>query len=146
MTNVGSEGFDQIVTFLYTKDLDASTEFYSQTLGLRLALDQGACRIFQVSSDGFLGVCSATEQRPSNPEGVIITLVSDDVDGWYARLVQQGVEFDTPPTANAQYNIYHCFLRDTDGHQVEIQSFRDQGWPRPSDGHEERRSSGTGTP
>ena len=126
--------FDQVVTFIYTNHLDASTTFYGQTLELPLALDQGACRIFQVSSDGFLGVCRATEARPSNPEGVIITLVSDDVDGWYAQLTEKGVVFDTAPTANAEYNIYHCFLRDPDGHQIEIQSFGDPAWRRHHEG------------
>lgn len=39
--------------------------------------------------------------------------------------------FDTAPTETAEYNNYHCFLRDPDGYQLEIQSFRDPAWPRP---------------
>ena len=124
--------FDQLVTFLYTRDLDGSAAFYGETLGLPLVLDQGACRIFQTSPEGFLGVCHCSEKRPSNPEGVIITLVTDDVDGWYERLKAKGVAFETGPTENPEYNIHHCFLRDPDGYQIEIQSFRDPAWPRPA--------------
>ena len=124
--------FDQQVTFLYTRDLDKSAAFYSEVLGLRLALDQGVCRIFKTSPESFLGVCRCSEQRPSNPEGIIVTLVTDDVDGWYERLKAKGVVFDTRPTENAEYNIYHCFLHDPDGYQIEIQSFRDPAWPRPA--------------
>ena len=124
--------FDQLVTFLYTRDLDKSAAFYGETLGLPLVLDQGACRIFQTSPEGFLGVCRCSERRPSNPEGVIITLVTDDVDGWYERLKAKGVAFDTAPTGNDEYNIYHCFMTDPDGYQIEIQSFRDPAWPRPT--------------
>ncbi len=123
--------FDQLVTFLYTRDLDKSAAFYGDILGLPLVLDQGACRIFKTSPEGFLGVCRCSERRPSNPEGVIVTLVTDDVDGWYERLKAKGVAFDTAPTENAEYNIYHCFLNDPDGYQIEIQSFRDPAWPRP---------------
>lgn len=124
--------FDQLVTFFYTRDLDASAGFYGETLGLPLALDQGACRIFKTSPEGFLGVCRCSEQRPCSPDGVIVTLVTDDVDGWYQRLKAKGVAFDTAPTETAAYNIYHCFLRDPDGYQIEIQSFRDPAWPRPA--------------
>jgi catechol 2,3-dioxygenase-like lactoylglutathione lyase family enzyme len=124
--------FDQQVTFIYTRDLEKSAVFYGGTLGLPLILDQGACRIYQVSRDGFVGVCRCRDDRPSSPDGIIITLVSDDVDGWHERLRQQGVEFDTPPAENAKFNIYHCFLTDPDGHQIEIQQFRDPSWPKPS--------------
>ena len=124
--------FDQLVSFIFTRDLDESAAFYGATLGLPLVLDQGACRIFRVSRDGFLGVCRCSEQRPSSADGTIITLVTDDVDGWYERLKAKGVAFDTAPTETAEYNIYHCFLRDPDGYQVEIQSFRDPAWPKPA--------------
>ena len=123
--------FDQLVTFLYTRDLEQSAVFYGETLGLPLVLDQGACRIFQVSRDGFLGVCRCSKTRACNPEGVIVTLVSNDIDGWYARLKAKGVAFETPPRANSEYNIYHCFLRDPDGYQIEIQRFDDPAWPKP---------------
>ncbi|MEE8500163.1 MAG: VOC family protein [Kiloniellales bacterium] len=129
--------FDQQVTFLYTRDLERSAAFYGETLGLPMVLDQGDCRIYRVSSDAFLGVCRCSEARPCNPEGVIVTLVSGDVDGWYERLKAKGTAFDTAPRENRAYNIYHFFLRDPDGYRIEIQRFNDANWPRaagPSDG------------
>ncbi len=105
--------FDQQVTFLYTRDLDLSAAFYGETLGLHLVLDQGGCRIYRVSPDGFLGLCRCSESRPCNPEGVIVT-------------------FETPPRDNPAFNIYHCFLRDPDGYQIEIQRFDDPAWPKPA--------------
>ena len=124
--------FDQQVTFLYTRDLKASAAFYGETLGLPLALDQGACQIFRVSPDSFIGICECNPERPSNPDGIIVTLVSSDVDGWYNRLNAKGVTFDGPPSENPKFNIYHCFLRDPDGYQIEIQHFRDENWPKPT--------------
>ena len=38
--------FNQQITFLYTPDLMNTAEFYEVTLALRLALDQGSCRIY----------------------------------------------------------------------------------------------------
>ncbi len=122
--------FEQQVTFLYTADLARSAAFYEDKLGLPLVLDQGACRIYRVQGDAYLGFC--TRQDAARPtEGVIITLVSSDVDGWYEYLRSQGVSFEKPPALNPKFNIYHCFLRDPNGYLLEIQSFLDASWPAP---------------
>ncbi len=121
--------FEQLVTFFYTADLEATAHFYQELLGLPLALDQGTCRIYRVSADGFVGFCTRS-QGPS-PDGVILTLVSQDVAGWHQRLNQAGVHFDKAPAYNPTYNITHCFLRDPNGYLLEIQRFEDPAWPSP---------------
>ncbi len=113
--------FDQQITFLYTGDLASTARFYEETLGLPLALDQGDCRIYRVSRDGLLGFCRRA--GGAQPAGIILTLVTQDVDGWHTRLVERGVEFDSPPAFNPRYGIYHCFLRDPNGYLLEIQRF-----------------------
>ena len=127
---MSSPPFEQQVTFLYTADLGATAAFYEETLQLPLVLDQGACRIYLVSGDAFLGFCES-QSAPETPESVIITLVSQDVDGWYQRLREQGVAFEKPPAYNPKFNIYHCFLRDPNGYLLEIQTFLDPVWPAP---------------
>jgi catechol 2,3-dioxygenase-like lactoylglutathione lyase family enzyme len=97
-------------------------------LGLPLVLDQGTCRIYRVARGAFVGLCAAAD-APRTPEGVILTLVTPQVDAWYAHLAAQGVAFARPPAYNAAYNIYHCFLRDPNGYLIEIQTFRDPTWP-----------------
>jgi catechol 2,3-dioxygenase-like lactoylglutathione lyase family enzyme len=109
--------FDAQITFCYTPDLEATARFYEQTLGLELALDQGRC-----SGDG----------TPS-PEGVILTLVTTDVDDWYRKLCDAKVAFEKPPTLNTDFQIYHCFFRDPNGYLLEIQRFEDPAWDA---GHE----------
>ncbi len=119
--------FSSQITFLYTPDLEATAHFYEQVLGLPLKLDQGTCRIYQISRDGYLGFCQrdSAPQESSAPakQDVIMTFVTSEVDDWYQRLCGQGVAFEKPPSVNAKYNIYHCFLRDTNGYLLEIQSF-----------------------
>lgn len=113
---------DQQITFLYTRDLAQTARFYEEVLGLPLALDQGDCRIYQVSRDGYLGFCQCAS-APEQPQGVILTLVTDEVDAWYDHLRSRGVAFEKPPTFNPTYRIYHCFLRDPNGYLLEIQRF-----------------------
>jgi catechol 2,3-dioxygenase-like lactoylglutathione lyase family enzyme len=119
----------QQITFLYTADLPKTAEFYENILGLPLVLDQGVCRIYATGSDAYLGFCEHLEVTPQ-PAGIIITLVSPEVDAWYTYLQDQGIEFDKPPQHNPRYNIYHCFLRDPNGYLLEIQRFEDPAWER----------------
>ncbi|WP_445633839.1 VOC family protein [Nostoc sp. DSM 114161] len=117
---------DRQITFFYTHDLNASTEFYEQKLGFELWLDQGSCRIYSVTGSGYLGLCQASETSilsPDNQPRVIFTLVTQQVDEWFEYLQQRGIKFEKPPTMNKKYNIYHCFLRDPSGYLIEIQRF-----------------------
>ena len=118
--------FDSQITFCYTRDLAAAARFYGNVLGLSLALDQGACLIYRVAAGAYLGFC--TRDDAPRPDGVILTLITNDVDGWHARLVERGVRFEKPPAHNEKFNIYHCFLRDPSGYLVEIQRFEDPRW------------------
>ena len=128
--------FDQQVTFLYTQDLAASAHFYGELLGLPLVLDQGACRIYRVSGDAFLGVCTRRGDAVQ-PATVIVTFVLADaaaVDARHAELARRGVSFEKAPALNPAYNIYHCFLRDPSGYLLEVQAFLDAAWPRSGAG------------
>ena len=120
------KGFDAQITFCSTQDLPGTARFYEGVLDLPLALDQGACRIYRVARGGFLGFCSRAEA--ARPDGVILTLVTEDVDGWHARLAARGVAFEKAPALNPTFKIYHCFFRDPNGYLIEIQRFEDPRW------------------
>jgi catechol 2,3-dioxygenase-like lactoylglutathione lyase family enzyme len=120
--------FDQQVVFLPTSDLARADRFYREVLGLPLVLDQGVCRIYRTGPQAFLGVCEHLAGAAGG--GVIVTLVSDDVDGWFERLGAAGVSFEAPPSHNEKYKIYHVFVHDPDGNVLEIQRFEDAAWPR----------------
>ena len=112
----------QQITFLHAEDLKAAQEFYSGILGLTLARDQGACLIFKVNHSAYLGFCKHIEPI-SEGRKVILTLVSDDVDGWYEALKNKGAAVMSPPQFNPDFGITHFFLQDPNGYWVEFQSF-----------------------
>lgn len=119
--------FDQQVVFLLVADLERSTVFYRDVMGLEIVLDQGDCRILRTSSTSFLGVCERADRTA--PGSTIVTLVTDDVDGCHATLMAAGVDCEKPPQLNPTYNVYHAFYRDPDGFLVETQRFLDPNWP-----------------
>jgi hypothetical protein len=61
---------EQQITFFSTHDLNISTEFYEQKLGLELWLDQGSCRIYTVNGSGYLGLCQASERLTRSSAGL----------------------------------------------------------------------------
>ncbi len=122
--------FDQQVTFVYTRDLDGTAAWYADMLGLPLVLDQGACRIFRATAHSFIGVCSRPN-RIVEPRGVVLTLVTSDVDGWHERLSAAGAEIEAPPRLSPEFNVYAFFVRDPNGYVLEVQEFRSPDWPKP---------------
>ena len=125
---------EQQVTFLHARNLAETAVFYEQILGLKLVLDQGSCRIYATGGDAYLGFCQTVGEHMQAPPAVnhiMLTLVTSDVDGWHAYLLEKGVVIEKPPTLNEKFNIYQCFLRDPNGYLIEIQTFLDPNWSKP---------------
>ncbi len=118
--------FDSMITFCYTEDLDKTDDFYGNVLELPMVLDQGGCRIYRTAERSFLGFCRRV--GTGTPDGVVLTLVTGDVDDWFLKLSSRGVEFEKEPAFNPDFNIYHCFLKDPNGYKIEIQRFEDPRW------------------
>lgn len=121
---------DSQITFLYTKDLEKSAQFYGDILGLSLAVDQGSCRIYHVAGrSAYFGICERAD-APDNPEGIIFTFVTQDVDAWYERITSHGWQCEYSPRLNETYNIYHFFVKDPNGYLLEVQRFAEADWDK----------------
>jgi len=112
-----------LITFCGVTDLEKTDQFYHQLLQLPLYKDQGLCRIYDVPGGGKLGFCS---HQPviKGEKSLILTLLTDNVDGVWEHLKKRGLEI-AAPVVNDRFNIYHFFLTDPDGYLVEIQRFLD---------------------
>ena len=129
MTQSSTPRIDQQITWVYTHDLDATAPFYEVTLGLQSVLDQGACRVYRASASSFLGLCRARPGRDVEPRGVVLTLVTPDVDAWYAQLQTAGAKLEGAPSRSEQFNVYCFFALDPNGYRIEFQQFLDPAWP-----------------
>ncbi|MEA3326825.1 MAG: VOC family protein [Chloroflexota bacterium] len=114
--------FYQQITFLHSQDLQATRHFYNEVLGLPLVRDQGSCLIFSVTESAYLGFCEHITPIKIGRR-VILTLVTNNVDEWYAVLKDRGVDLISEPKSNPLFQIYHFFLNDPDGYWIEIQRF-----------------------
>ena len=67
--------------------------FWEDVVGLPLILDQGTCRIYRISPDGYLGFCEK-EGVSTAKDGVIITLVTEKVDEVIVKLRARGLSLE----------------------------------------------------
>jgi catechol 2,3-dioxygenase-like lactoylglutathione lyase family enzyme len=118
---------EQYITFIYVKDLERTSQFYEEVMGFPLILDQGGCRIVKIAGDTYLGYCAVSD-RARGGEGVLLTLVTSQVDEWFEHLTGKGVNVLGQPKSNPDYGIYHFFLLDPDGYKLEVQQFDDPNW------------------
>lgn len=119
---------DQSITWVYTPDLAGTCAFYAEKLGLPQVFDQGLCRLFRWSPSSFIGVCQVRPGRHVEPKGVVITLVTADVDGWHRHVLANGLTPEAPPHLSEQFNVYSFFVNDPNGYKLEFQTFRDPAW------------------
>ncbi|WP_425403088.1 VOC family protein [Hwanghaeella sp.] len=121
--------FDDQITFLYVSDIEHSAAFYGNRLNLPLVLVQPAgCHIYRTGKSSYIGLCAARPDKQPGGSGVVLCLVTQDVDAWYTRLSAADVPCDGPPRLNADYGIYHFYFRDPDGYLMEIQRFEKPDW------------------
>jgi len=115
------------ITFLYYQDLAPIERFYGQVLGLDLVVDQGWAKIYATSGNAFIGIVAGERafHQPRDENAVLLTLVVDDVDGWYAALKARGVNLLTGVRAMESIQVRGFLLTDPGGYALEIQQFLD---------------------
>jgi predicted enzyme related to lactoylglutathione lyase len=115
---------EKLITFLYYKDLAAAMRFYEDVLGFSVAIDQGWCKIYGISSDGYVGLVDESRgSHKANPiKPVQICLRVPDVDAWHAYLKERNVEGLTSPRSIDELKIRVFVFYDPEGYQIEIQS------------------------
>ncbi|RPI99829.1 MAG: glyoxalase, partial [Chloroflexi bacterium] len=86
----------RIVPNIQTDRLDASQEFYSGLLGLRVVMNMGWIITFESPTSPHAQL-SVIEKDPSgvHPD---LTVEVDDVDEVYTRMLARGVQIVYPPT------------------------------------------------
>ena len=117
--------FDGQITFLYYPDLRAAAEFYENFMGFELVEDQKWAKIYQISGPSYLGIVAGEKGffKPQKHNAVLITMLTQDVDSWYAHLKSRGVKLLTGIQEKKDIGIRCFFLQDPGGYTLEVQQF-----------------------
>jgi catechol 2,3-dioxygenase-like lactoylglutathione lyase family enzyme len=114
---------DYAITFFYYPDIHAVAPFYENVLGFQLVLDQGLARIYRIADNSYFGIVDGNRGhlRHQEKSAVLLTVVSEDVEGWHARLTEAGVAGLTEMRRGNYCD--HFFFEDPAGYAIEIQRF-----------------------
>jgi predicted enzyme related to lactoylglutathione lyase len=116
------------ITFFYYPDLEPAAAFYEQVMGLVKVEDQGWAKIYRVSGEqgnAFLGIVDGDRgfHQPQPKSAVLVTLVVEDVPGWYEHLKAHGVKMLTELREYDDIRVRCFFCQDPGGYSLEIQEF-----------------------
>jgi predicted enzyme related to lactoylglutathione lyase len=120
--------FQSQITLLYFRNIEKAYHFYEEVLGLKLKIDQGYGRIYEVSGNAFLGVMDEKRGflQSGSGKSVMISLITDEVDQWYETLEKKGVKLLSEPLTKKDIGIKSFLFEDPEGYILEIQKFLDQ--------------------
>jgi len=118
-------GVQANIVFLYYRDIPAAQRFYEDVLGLRLTVDQGYSKIYQVSPTSFVGLVDESQglHRASEAKPVTLSFVTDQVDAWYAYLVARGVRMRSPLRDGTRQPTRGFVAIDPEGYFLEFEWF-----------------------
>jgi catechol 2,3-dioxygenase-like lactoylglutathione lyase family enzyme len=125
-----SPAVSSFIVFIKAPSLRRALDFYQDSLGLKVVLEQAHCVVLRAASGACIGFCEDINVDPCGNR-VVLTLVVDtpeEVAAWHAHCTAQGIATDGEPRDNDKYLIHHFFAEDPFGHLVEIQSFYDPRW------------------
>ena len=114
-----------LITFFYYENLDGAVAFYRDVMGFELVTDQQWAKIFRVAGQAFVGCVDGARgyRRPSESKPVLLTVVVDDPDAWYAHFQGCGVPTVGAPRDDEDLGVRIFFLEDPEGYAIEIQKF-----------------------
>lgn len=120
---------DAQVTFLYYADVDAAAAFYEGVLGLEKTFDEGWVKIYRVSGEASVGLVDETRgiHRASDAKPVSLSIVTSEVDAWYAHLREAGVTITSELSASTQVPIRAFVAEDPGGYTVEFFEWTREG-------------------
>ncbi len=108
------------IVFFATENHDAVVDFYAETVGADVWLEQPDCTVLK-HGNLLVGFC---DRDRTDDEG-IVTILADDragVDAYHERV---GAAATESPHVEETYDIYRFLAKDPDGRTVEFQTFLD---------------------
>jgi lactoylglutathione lyase len=110
------------ITFFYYKDLNKAVTFYEKVLGFEKVIDIELAKVFKVHDgshiglvDGNIGYLKYNEYKP-----VMLSWFSDDINSWYNKLLEQGVEIEQLPEKKDYLKMKTMLFRDPEGYLLEV--------------------------
>lgn len=113
---------DSQVVFLYYEDLQAAATLYAETLGFEKTYESEGTMIYRTSASSYVGLVAEGSgyHRVADEKPVMVSLVTDAVDEWHARLRDAGVEIISEPADSERAPVRAFLVRDPGSYTIEF--------------------------
>jgi catechol 2,3-dioxygenase-like lactoylglutathione lyase family enzyme len=116
------------IAFFYYNNLPKAVDFYENILGLKLVLDYGFAKTYQISQTSFICLVDETKgmHNTSEPKTVTLSFITQEIDAWYDYLNSKGVKIHSPLGDETPYHIRGFVVYDSEGYFLEFETFLDK--------------------
>jgi predicted enzyme related to lactoylglutathione lyase len=110
------------VIFLYYADIEEPARFYQSILGFEPTLELDWVRILKTNQGASVGLVDESKGslKSSGDKPVMLSWVTDDVDGWHEYLKEKGVKILSTPSNNEEAGIRAFLFQDPGGYTLEF--------------------------
>jgi predicted enzyme related to lactoylglutathione lyase len=121
-------GIDGSITFFYYNDIESAAAFYGELLQLPVTMDAEWVKIYQITATSSVGLVLQGRgfHEVADDKPAMLSMVTDDVDGWYARLNSAGTVIlkELPPpdveASEGSAPVRGFIAQDPGGYTVEF--------------------------
>lgn len=111
----------RIVPNIYSNDIEKSSRFYSEFLGMELAMDMGWILTFvsKENSTAQISIFRNEENKQLDHSAIFLSIEVSDIDTWYERARKQKIEIVYPLTDEA-WGVRRFFIKDPNGVTINL--------------------------
>ena len=116
-----NSAIDGSITFFYYDDLDEASRFYGEKMGFEKVLDVGFAKLFKVYDNVHVGLVDGSRgsMKPAEHKSVMLSFFVDDVEDWYRRLKDKGLDL-SPPEEPDYLKMKVLIFKDPEGYTLEL--------------------------
>ncbi len=112
---------ESMVTFYPCLNIEETTAFYTEIIGLKIYQNQGLCKIFDTGY-GYLGFCEYIDHVLATKVCISFNLKDKQaVDQKYKEMKALNMQGLTKPQKHPQFEVYSFFMQDVNGYTLEFQ-------------------------
>jgi len=116
-----NSAIDGSITFFYYDALDEASRFYGEKMGFEKVLDVGFAKRFKVYDNVHVGLVDGSRgsMKPAEHKSVMLSFFVDDVEDWYRRLKDKGLDL-SPPEEPDYLKMKVLIFKDPEGYTLEL--------------------------
>ncbi|MBD3630849.1 VOC family protein [Cyclobacterium sp.] len=111
----------RIVPNIYSNDIEKSKHFYTEFLGMDLAMDMDWILTFvsKENETAQISIFSNDNNKPLDNSAIFLSIEVSDVDNLYERAKSQNIEIVYPIT-NENWGVKRFFVKDPNGITINL--------------------------